>query len=149
MSPPFRLPNPGSPGDYQTFGARVPRRQATCAEVDCGAYLNGWSTTVMRGSDDEALLRQACAGAVDGQRRHAVELPEEGGFVRFVFEAGQPCFAAARHTVAATDEGLYLRRDGDWRANLGGTHFYDRPDQWTDDLRTRHERIRHLKETRG
>lgn len=144
-----RWPMPGSPADYETFAARPALRPATCEEAGCVPYQRGWRTVVRVGSPEEALLRRACMGLEDGQRRHFVETNQPGGMVEFLFEPGQPCLAVSTHKVSAEREGLWLRRDGDWRAHTGRSRRYDRPDQWVDDLHTVTTKREHLKITRG
>jgi hypothetical protein len=65
-----------------------------------------------------------------------------------VFEPGQPCFAAARHTVPNGRPELYVVRGGDWRGNpRRDVRRHARPDDWIDDmagtldrLKTAHDR---------
>lgn len=149
----MRVPPTGTPTDFRTFGVRSPiethTRPASCAEVECGAHVHGWRTTVLAGSDDDAFLRQAARGEHDGHRRHFVEIPQGDGMVQFVFHPGQTCFRVSTHRVDLERPALFLRRDGDWRAHLGGERVYDRPDQFVDDLYSHTDSIRHLKETRS
>lgn len=146
MNPdPFRLPPAGPPQIYETFSVKAPIathwRPASCLEVECSAHVNGWRTTVLAGSNDEALLRQACSGTVDGHRRHFVELAQADGLVQFAFEPGQPCLAVSTHVVPLERPELYVRRAGDWRAHLGEARHYARADQWVDDFMVHQDRI--------
>lgn len=111
--------------------------------VDCKPHRSGWRTTVLRGSDDEVLVRKAAAGEVDGLRRHCIEIPQADGFLQFVFQPGQPCLALGRHKLRVDREEIFTRRLGDWRADLGGGRRYDRPDQWADDFHAHTEAVRH------
>lgn len=135
-----------SPGAYQTWTIASPVathwRPATCDEIECTAWANGWSTILPAGSDQETLLRHACTGQVDGHRRHFTEQRTGDGLIEFRFAAGQPCFRASEHRTPLERPELYVRRDGDWRAHLGNQHIYDRPDQWVDDHATRLDRLR-------
>lgn len=124
---------------YKTYGLAMPvethRRRASCAEVNCPHYLHGWATTVAAGSDDEALIRRA--------GRHFT-IPErlEGGFVRFTFPPGQPCFRAASHTISLEREPFYGVRDGDWRGNpTGRRRRHANGADWTDDFMTHVDRV--------
>lgn len=121
----------------KTYELRAPLtthyRKATCAEVDCAAHQFGWATTVAAGSQDEALIRRA-------GRAFTVEAQPDG-FLRFVFPAGQPCFAASRHVVPLEREPLYLVRGGDWRANTGVIRQHVDGDDWVDDFATNQDRI--------
>ena len=123
---------------YQTYAIDAPRsthwRAATCEEVDCPHYLNGWKTILPAGSDLVDVIKQS-------GRRFTVEVDTDAGLMAFIFEAGQPCFQASRHMVRLDREEVFLTRHGDWRGDLGGRHVYDRPDQWTDDFATHQDRI--------
>lgn len=117
---PFRIDPQGRPGDYRSFGMKVQRWvSATCAEVDCPHWLNGWANTVIPGSEDVKLIEQACEGRVDGYRRAWSRLePLPDGFVRIWFEPGQPCLKASTHKIPWN--GQWYHRDGDWRGNPAG-----------------------------
>lgn len=117
---------------YQTYELAVPLpthwRPATCAEIDCPAYLYGWATTVLPDSADEALIRRA--------GRHFTVERTPDGFLRFVFPAGQPCFAASAHRVQVEREPLYLVRGGDFRGNPRRipTRVHADATDWVDDF---------------
>ncbi len=127
------------PTAYNTYELLQPiathRRPATCAEVNCMQYLNGWATTVADGSADETIIRDACAGAVDGRRRKALPIKQEGGFTQYVFEAGQPCFRAGTHTTLNDREALGIRRDGN-RLGVGRADVFRHAnlDEWVEDF---------------
>lgn len=108
-----------------TYGVQIPKRRATCKEVDCPHYLKGWSTTVATSSQDESLIRAS------GRRWSNME-PLPGGFRRYTFPAGQACFAASRHRVAV-DSPLFYKRGGDWRAIVTQA-VKMRPSDWVDDF---------------
>lgn len=124
---------------YKTYAIVAPKqthtRKATCAEVECQHHIHGWVTTVIRGSDDEALIRRA--------GRHFVEEPAEANMVRFVFPPGQPCFRVSTHRVTLEREPLYVVRDGDWRGNPRGTdpRRHTRAADWVDDFATHQDKL--------
>jgi hypothetical protein len=132
-----RVDPAGPPQAYQTFQAAAPLRthwrQATCAEVECAHHIHGWVTTVLAGSEDEALIRRA-------GRAFAVER-QEGGFLRFTFHAGQPCFAAHRHRVPLERDPLFIVRGGDWRASTGLIRRHTRGVDWVDDFATHQDQL--------
>jgi hypothetical protein len=112
-------------------------RLATCAEIDCQPHQHGWATTVTADSDDETTLLRTAAGTLDGHRRRFVKQPEAGGFVRYVFPSGQPCFEATAHRVPLEREPIYVVRGGDsWRriGDFGRRHV--RAVDWVDDFAT-------------
>lgn len=113
-------PDPiGPPGAYDTYGVHLPRATHTvpvsCELVGCETFAKGWAVTVIPGSEDERTMAQATDGTADGHRRHhlKVEVTAEG-WHRYVFPAGQPCFAASAHRMAVKPATTTIRR-GDWR----------------------------------
>lgn len=154
----------------QTFAIVKPRathyRPATCAEVECAAHLNGWTTLLLAGSDDLDFVRtQVCGGAVDGRRRHFTEEPAPDGMVRLTFPAGQPCFAAAEHVVDVERDPVFLVRPGDGRSNpisptgaryaspeldvalaRRGGRIHTRPEHWVEHSAETLDRVRSVRE---
>lgn len=133
---PFRIQPQMQVGAYKTYQIAAPLathfRAATCEEVGCQPHIHGWATTVMYGSKDEAAVR--------GSGRHFTEERQEGGFVRFVFPPGQPCFAASRHKVPLEREAIFVVRDGDWR-RLGPARRHANAIDWRDDFGEHQERL--------
>lgn len=138
-----RLPASG----MKTYALAAPLashwRPATCEEVDCPSYLQGWKTIVDEatelGQRQAAYVRSECLDdaqanrpAVGGRRRYREA--REAGLTVFTFEAGQRCFAA--HQQPLEREPLYLVRGGDWRGNPRGepARRHVRPDDWVDDF---------------
>lgn len=126
------------PGAYQTFGIQPYWRQATCAEVECPAYTDGWVTAVDESTD--LGRRQADYIRTQSGRRFTVERTE-AGWTAFRFYPGQTCFASKDHRVPWQRPELYIVRAGDHRATAGRPKVYDRPDQWADDLHTTTDRL--------
>lgn len=115
----------------QSFGIHMPKathwRKATCAEVECKWYLEGWVTVVPAGSDQALIVRHS------GRRFR--EIPQEGGMTAFVFEAGQRCFRADDHHMKLDRPEIYVVRDGDWRGNpTGRRRIHARPLDWVDEF---------------
>jgi hypothetical protein len=115
-------------------------RPATCAEVDCGAWLHGWRTVVPTGSPQAAYIRA-------DRSRHHLEEPLPGGLVEFTFGPGQTCFASDSHRVplgrpqvfrvAPTQGGLV---SGDVRTHSNGADWVEDFSIHLDQLRTIRER---------
>lgn len=127
------------PGAYQSYELSAPatthRRPASCEEFGCDHYAKGWATTVQAASEDEALLLRACRGEVDGRRRRALQIKQPSGFVQYVFEPGQPCFSAGKHTVHNDREAIGIRRAGDHRGNPSGEILvHSNLDNWVEDF---------------
>jgi len=123
----------------RTFGFHAPFgshwRPATCAEVNCPHYLNGWATTVLPDSQDEAVLRGS------GRRWVAMQVTEQG-WHRYVFPAGQTCFGAARHRVRLDRPAIFTVRDGDWRGNpTGFTRRHTTGASWVEEFAEHQARL--------
>jgi hypothetical protein len=73
---------------------------ATCEDVDCPAWLNGWKTILPADSDLISVLKRA--------GRTYTEARAEGGMIEFTFAAGQPCFRASMHRQQTERPGLYI-----------------------------------------
>jgi hypothetical protein len=132
ISRPVNRVEPAMPPEaYKTFQITAPVsthwRKATCTEVDCPNYLNGWRVRI-EGLDPQMLHAARTSG-----RRHT-ELPVAEGETWLVFDAGQPCFRAAEHRKRIDRPELYVVRDGDHRGNPRGTkaRLHQRPEHWTE-----------------
>jgi len=114
---------------YKTYQVSAPPshwRQATCAEVGCLDYLNGWQMAV--GASDAAVLH-----AVRTSGRRFTEV-SNGIVITFDFEAGGPCQKPSLHRVQVVPE-IYIVRGGDWRGNPTGMRRQHRnPDEFVEDF---------------
>lgn len=130
-----------------TYALRRPaathQREATCAEVDCAAYLHGWVTAV----DPTQPLGEKRLTYIRRQsgRRH-VEQTRPDGVVEFTFDAGQTCFDT--HLVNLDRDPLYLRfigsRDAYGRGHLVEPYRHDRPEHWVEDVLESQDHLRKL-----
>ena len=84
-------------------------RKATCAEVDCPNYLNGWKT----------ILPKSNQNLIQTVKNMNLRYTEEdkGDMVEFIFEAGQTCFKRNEHyldlgrpAIVGYDDGLGFRK---------------------------------------
>lgn len=119
-----------APDRYRTFQAAVPRenwRTASCAEVECERYEQGWLVEIDALTD---VQRQAVLGS---KYRFAEE--DHDGTRVWHFEAGQPCFYGHKVPVAA----LFLVRNGDHRASEV-IHQHKTPEAWRDDCAEHQDR---------
>lgn len=107
-------------------------RGASCREIDCDHYLNGWQVRVE--TTPGALIHTATHC---GRKFTRVEVAE--GETYLVFEAGQSCFQAGIHKVPVGRPELYLVR------NRGDQRRFDRPDQWVDDFATHVDKIEQIR----
>jgi hypothetical protein len=114
----------------KTYQITSPQRAASCEEVDCGHWLNGWKT-VVPGEQAEAVR-----GMVNGLYSFTeTRLPD--GRAEFIFPPGQECFLGrnGKHTLPWDGRERFFRRDGDWRGNpTGHVTEHTRPDHWVEDF---------------
>lgn len=143
---PFR-PDPKMPTQaYKTYRIMQPLsthfRMATCAEVQCEAYKNGWT---YKKSDLEAQnLLYVVTHA--GKRYREVVLPPgewvEGKFIRdpngvaetyLAFEPGQSCFQESTHRKSLERPEFYYAGRGDYRSfSTRRAQQFVRPEDWRD-----------------
>ena len=132
---PFRLPPAMGPAAYKTYAVSAPLAThwvpATCGEVDCPAYVNGFTTTV----DETAELGQRQAHYIRHDRtRSFAESRQPSGMTRFTFPPGTPCFGG-RHRRRLEREERFLITGGDYRGNPRGERPVElAPQAWTDDF---------------
>lgn len=136
----FRIEPAMPPEAYKTWSMVSPiethMRQATCEEVGCDHYTQGWRVHL------EALTPELQHAARTSGRKYTEQHVAEGQ-TYLVFEPGQPCFKAATHRAPIGRPPLFLVRDGDYRGNprRTPTRRYDRPDQWVDDFATHQDKL--------
>lgn len=99
-----------SPYQFKTHAVRSPLathfRRATCAEVACKAYREGWTF------HKEALSPEILYIAThSGRRYQTVQIAP--GQTMLVFEAGQTCFDFQSHVVSLDRPEFYFVGRGD------------------------------------
>lgn len=128
-------------GMMRTYGLAAPQathfRRATCQEVDCPNYANGWKSgfdvTVPEKAHAANMIRlHYKAGAFTYE-----ELRDGAGRVVkvvFTFAAGQQCFDP--HSVPLERDPIAYRRGGDFRGNPTGelTTVHSDLGDWLDDF---------------
>lgn len=135
---------------YKTFSARSPLsthyRKATCAEVDCVGYREGFTLSVA------ALIAEGIEYAArhSGKKFKEVEGADYGVAPGkyLVFEAGQVCFDADSHRVSLERPEFFVVGQGDYRTfNARTARQHASAENWIDDMansldkvRTTHER---------
>lgn len=139
MRPTNRIQPLGQAQDYRTFQIVSPLsthwRPATCVEVDCAQYLNGWRVRV-EGLPPEMLHTAKTAG------RKFTELHVAEGENWLVYEAGQACFRATEHKKLLDRQEIYIARDGDFRGNpTGQVRKHTRPEFWIEDMQENNSRV--------
>lgn len=109
-----RIPPALPIGAYKTYNIATPLKThwtaATCAQVDCPHYLNGWALRVEHVSAEDLYLAKTA-----GRKYDTMRVAEGENYL--VFEAGQPCFKAGTHMRRLEREEVYSIRTGDWRGD--------------------------------
>ncbi|MGW3144834.1 hypothetical protein ACWDG1_09165 [Streptomyces sp. NPDC001177] len=125
---------------YKTYAMVSPLsthfRPATCEEIGCPHYTNGWRVRV------EGLPADLLHAARTSGRKYAEHRIAEGE-TWLVFEAGQKCFRASDHRTRIDRPPLYVVRDGDHRGNPRGTkaRLHQNPGNWVEDFATHQQAI--------
>lgn len=76
---------------------------ASCEDIDCAAFLNGWRTVLPADSDLISTLKRS--------GRKYREERQEDGTIAFLFAPGQTCFAQLTHRRQSDRPGLFLHRN--------------------------------------
>lgn len=134
-----RIPPNGQVGDYKTYQILAPLSThwtaATCAEVNCAQYLNGWRVRV-EGLPPDMLHTAKTSG------RAFTELHIAEGENWLVFKAGQPCFRASQHRRIKDKQEIFIVRDGDHRGNpTGNLRKHTRPEFWQEDFAEHQDKL--------
>lgn len=131
---------------YKTFAVRSPisthYRRATCAEIECPDYLNGWYLKI-DGTPEDLLYIAKNSG-----RKYVVgEVMLDNGdiFQALIFEAGQGCFRESTHVISLERPEFFFAGRGDHRSfSTRKAQQYDRPDQFVEDFEDHLARLRRL-----
>jgi hypothetical protein len=158
----FRI-QPALPvGAMQTYDLSAPvvthRRKASCQEIECAAWANGWTTNVdvatplgaqqanhirlhsKRSFTVQELGMTTLYRNVESVDEHDQVViiavgTEYGDLVTFTFYPGQECFA--QHTLPLYRPPILTVYGGDWRGNPTGMHrTHTRAEDWIDDMQT-------------
>lgn len=134
-----RIPPQGQVQDYKTYQVMSPLsthwRPATCIEINCPDYLNGWRVRI------EGLPVEMVHAARTTGRKY-VELDVSENEHWFIFEAGQPCFRASEHRALLDKQEIFIARDGDFRGNpTGNVRKHTDPSFWLEDFAEHQDRL--------
>lgn len=125
----------GRPEQYKTYQILAPVqthfRPASCEEVGCRGYVNGWVTRVLPGTPEYAQVI-----GLKGRYRFTGPVGQKDGTAVFTFEAGQPCFRRTQHR-------LPLEREPIYRVTSAGRTLIEHRDAngWVDDFATHQQTI--------
>ena len=134
-----RIPPLMPTGNYKTFALRQPLathfRKATCQEIECEAYMNGWN--FRREGMDPRLYYVATHS--HRSWREVVLAPGES---YLVFEPGQPCFDADNHRIAIDRPAFFFAGRGDFRSfTTRQARQHANADDWVDEFATQLDQI--------
>ena len=101
-------------------------RPATCAEVNCEHYLNGWRVRI-----DSLPPELVHVARTSGRQYEELRFAE--GETYLVFEAGQACFKASQHRTNAGRTPLYVV-DTPTDNGRARRRIHTSNDSWADDL---------------
>lgn len=123
---------------YKTYRIMSPLsthyRPATCAEVECKAYTEGW--TYKKADLDERLLYLVT---------HAGKAYKQIGFGQdtyLVFAPGQPCFQAPTHRVPLERPAFFVAGRGDYRSFSLRRAEKLSADNWVDSFATHQDHLK-------
>lgn len=135
------------PGAYKTFSALFPLkthwRDATCEEVECSDFLNGFVTTLDLSEGGQAvlagLIRKGKTGRSYSEQRVTQSIS------KFMFPPGTNCFRGG-HKLPLGRPGRFVTADGDWRGNpTGNRRVHVRAEDWIDESANQLDRIETLR----
>lgn len=137
---PFRITPQMSAQNMKTYQILAPAsshfRPATCAEVHCSDWENGWKIRL------EGLPPQLEYTARNaGKKFKELHISETENWL--VYEAGQSCFKVSTHRTRLDRQEIYLVKDGDWRGNPRGTQArqHSSAADWVDDFATHQQHL--------
>ena len=132
---------------YKTYRIASPHathsRPATCAEVNCEQYSNGWM--IPKSVVTEQVMHDLKVGR---WRFREIDLtgldqsPQQGVFL--MFEAGQPCLAASTHRVSLERPEIYRVGRGRGVAFSARNSTVLTPENWLDDFWHNQDRLQTL-----
>jgi hypothetical protein len=129
---PFRVAPKLPASERKTYTIKQHFRSATCAEVECEPWRNGWTSTF----DVSTALGAEQADYVRARSGRAFTVAMIGAtLLQFTFKPGQPCFGRDAHRLPVERTPLFVVRDGDYRGNPRGTPAVRRrPQDWVEDF---------------
>lgn len=115
--------------NYMTFQTTSPvethYRKASCAEIDCPAYVNGWSY-----KKEDLTAQDLYIATHSGRNWREVHIGPGENYI--VFDSGQSCFAAGTHVISLERPAFYFVGRGDWRSYVTTSAQQMRGVDWVD-----------------
>lgn len=132
---------------YQTFQIKAPKEthtvEATCEDVECQAYKNGWRMTIDLGTD----LGQKQAWYIKYKSgRSFVEVDNRDGLVTIEFRSGQKCFQEHRQAIER-DPVFSVKGGKDGKNPLRiPTRVHKKPEFWVEEFAENQNRLAEIHE---
>lgn len=129
------------PMAYKTYTIRPRYRKATCAEIECPHWRDGWTFSVEMLEADPQLNYIA-----RHSNKRFTERTHEGKKY-LVFSPGQACFAAGSHRISIDEQPRLWVGRGDWRTWDPRTVLprdareFSRADDWVDDFANHQDKL--------
>lgn len=140
---PYRIPPALPASAMQTFAVSAPAathtRKASCEEVECRAYENGWRMTIDLNTD---LGQRQARYIRDHAGRSYKKISAVDGLVELEFAPSQPCFA--EHRVPNGRPETFLVKGGDHRGNplKTVTRVHKKPEFWLEEFQENQDRLK-------
>lgn len=119
--------------NYKTYGFSRPLkthwRSATCEDVDCTFYVNGWFSDI----DESTADGQMQAMFIRHDKTRSFKESKVDGRTRFTYLPGTICFYHTTHRLPADMPPKFYVYGGDWRGKRGSV-VYRNADNWQEDL---------------
>jgi hypothetical protein len=139
-----RIPVHSGPENFQTYSMRQPLsthwRVATCEEVDCQDFLNGFVTTVDTGTE----LGQKFYEFITHDKTRSYSMQRVGDrIIKFVYKPGNTCWKQREHRILIGKPSLFIVTGGDWRGNPRQTprRTHTRAEDWVEDFAGHQDKI--------
>ena len=131
MRPPARL--------FKGYEIRAPmsrmfRERATCAQIDCPEWRNGWMVKLEL--LDARMWEEIRAKAYGWK---TVDMSPTERYV--AFEAGQPCFASSTHTRLVRDPLFVEHRGARWGGRRPDDGYRHSADTWVDSFANHQDKL--------
>lgn len=129
------------PMSYKTYTIRPRYRKATCIEVECPHFRDGWTFSVEMLEQDKQLNYIARHSG----KRYTEKVHEGKSYL--VYAPGQPCFDAGNHKLPIDETPFLFVGRGDWRTfDRRGlprdARQHTRPEDWVDDFANHQDKLR-------
>jgi hypothetical protein len=114
-------------------------RQATCEEVDCPDFLNGFIVTI----DTSTNLGQKQHNFLthDKTRNYSMQRPSVTIF-KFCYAPGNKCMRYYEHRTLIGRQPLFLVAEGDFRGNPRNIPVrVHKPEDWVDDFAEHQDKL--------